>query len=212
MSRRGNNEGSIGQRKDGRWESRIDLGYGNGKRRRKSIYGETRKEVQEKLTRALRARQLGLPVESDRLTVGDWLTQWLGMQKPPATKPKTYEAYEGDLRIHLIPAFGNRPLVKLQPQEVREFMRREDRSRIFIEVDSELPRHAPRGAQRRDARRPDCCGAPGVTRTRDLLVRSQTLYPTELRALAQATNPSTVANRAGVAQPAPPSATMAVSP
>jgi integrase len=45
------------------------------------------------------------------------------MQKPPATKPKTYEAYEGDLRIHLIPAFGNRPLVKLQPQEVREFMR-----------------------------------------------------------------------------------------
>ncbi len=25
-------------------------------------------------------------------------------------------------------------------------------------------------------------GAPGVTRTRDLLIRSQTLYPTELRA------------------------------
>ena len=39
-------------------------------------------------------------------------------------------------------------------------------------------------------------GAPGVTRTRDLLVRSQTLYPTELRALAKATNPSTVTNRA----------------
>ncbi len=27
------------------------------------------------------------------------------------------------------------------------------------------------------------CGAPGVIRTPDLLVRSQTLYPTELRAL-----------------------------
>ncbi len=27
-----------------------------------------------------------------------------------------------------------------------------------------------------------CCGAPGVTRTPDLLVRSQTLYPAELRA------------------------------
>jgi hypothetical protein len=26
------------------------------------------------------------------------------------------------------------------------------------------------------------CGAPGMTRTCDLLVRSQTLYPTELRA------------------------------
>jgi hypothetical protein len=28
------------------------------------------------------------------------------------------------------------------------------------------------------------CGAPGMTRTCDLLVRSQTLYPTELRARA----------------------------
>lgn len=44
------------------------------------------------------------------------------MQKPPATKPKTYTAYENQVRIHLIPAFGRRPLVKLQPQEVREFM------------------------------------------------------------------------------------------
>ena len=30
------------------------------------------------------------------------------------------------------------------------------------------------------------CGAPGVTRTRDLLIRSQTLYPTELRAHPEA--------------------------
>ena len=29
------------------------------------------------------------------------------------------------------------------------------------------------------------CGAPGQIRTADLLVRSQTLYPTELRALAE---------------------------
>ena len=29
---------------------------------------------------------------------------------------------------------------------------------------------------------PFICGAPGMTRTCDLLVRSQTLYPTELRA------------------------------
>jgi hypothetical protein len=29
------------------------------------------------------------------------------------------------------------------------------------------------------------CGAPGMTRTCDLLVRSQTLYPTELRALRE---------------------------
>jgi integrase len=123
MSRRGNGEGSVFQRKDGRWEAVIDLGYREGKRYRKSIYGATRKEVSDRLTRELRSQQLGLPVGPDRLTVKDWLTKWLRQQEPPATKPKTYTAYESQVRLHLIPALGNRPLLKLQPQEVREFMR-----------------------------------------------------------------------------------------
>ena len=128
MSRRGNKEGSIYQRKDGRWASTIDLGYRDGKRHRKSFYGATRKEVQEELTRALRAEQLGLPAESGRLTVGDWLIQWLAAQRPPALKPKTYAAYEYQTRVHLIPAFGRSLLAKVQPQDVREFMRAKSES------------------------------------------------------------------------------------
>lgn len=122
MSRRGNNEGSIYQRQDGRWVATVHLGYREGKRDRKSIYGATRNEVQQELTRALRAQQLGLPAEPGRLTVGEWLKQWLETQKPPATKPKTYAGYEYQSRVHLIPAFGKRPLTKFQPQEIREFM------------------------------------------------------------------------------------------
>ena len=124
MSRRGNNEGTIYRRKDGRWVSTIHIGYIDGKRQRKSIYGETRDEVQKELTRALRAQQLGMPAESNSLTVGEWLKQWLITQQPPAKQPKTYAAYEYHTRMYLIPAFGKRPLVKLQPQEVREFMQR----------------------------------------------------------------------------------------
>jgi integrase len=124
MGRRGNNEGSIYQRKDGRWTAVLHDGYRDGKRHRKSIYGETRKEVQDELTRQLRAQQLGVPVESGRLTVGEWFDRWLKTQEPPALKPKAYTAYESHIRMHLKPAFGNRPLVKLQPQEVREFMKR----------------------------------------------------------------------------------------
>ena len=56
------------------------------------------------------------------------------------------------------------------------------------------------------------CGAPGVTRTRDLLVRSQTLYPTELRALAWVADHSTVPDRAPLSQLLRPSAKIAVSP
>jgi hypothetical protein len=122
MSRRGHGEGSIFERKDGRWVAIVDYGYRDGKRHRKSIYGATRKEVSDELKRTLRSQQLGIPPESGRLTVGEWLTKWLETHKPPTTKPKTYAAYEYHTRMHLIPAFGQRPLVKLQPQEVREFM------------------------------------------------------------------------------------------
>ncbi|MCS6881762.1 MAG: hypothetical protein NZU74_10540 [Chloroflexaceae bacterium] len=48
--RRGNGEGAIYQREsDGKWCASVDLGFINGKRMRKVIYGETRKEVAAKL-------------------------------------------------------------------------------------------------------------------------------------------------------------------
>jgi len=46
---RGHGEGSIYQRSDGRWAASITLGG----RKRKTFYGKTRREVQEKLRVAL---------------------------------------------------------------------------------------------------------------------------------------------------------------
>ena len=48
-ARRGKGEGGIHKRPDGRWEVRLDLGFVNSKRQRKSVYGRTRKEVADKL-------------------------------------------------------------------------------------------------------------------------------------------------------------------
>ena len=73
MAKRGQNEGSIFQRKDGRWAGVVNLGYESGRRRRKSFYGETRRQVQELLTAALRSLQLGIPVPSHRQTVAEFL-------------------------------------------------------------------------------------------------------------------------------------------
>ena len=45
--------GSIRQRPDGRWEGRVSLGRdGSGKRLSKSFYGDTQKEVAEKIRQA----------------------------------------------------------------------------------------------------------------------------------------------------------------
>lgn len=50
--RRGNNEGMISKRADGRWEGRISLEDG----KRKSYYGKTRQEVQRKLAEVRREK------------------------------------------------------------------------------------------------------------------------------------------------------------
>lgn len=48
---RGNGEGSIRQRKDGRWEARITIGCNeNGSQKIKYFYGKNGKEAAEKLS------------------------------------------------------------------------------------------------------------------------------------------------------------------
>ena len=49
-TRRGNLEGSIYQRNDGKWCGQVLIGYkSNGKPNRKTFYGRTREEVAKKI-------------------------------------------------------------------------------------------------------------------------------------------------------------------
>jgi integrase len=52
MGRRGNGEGSITRRKDGLYMVRYKVQTATGAKRR-TLYGKTRQEVAEKLTRAM---------------------------------------------------------------------------------------------------------------------------------------------------------------
>ena len=67
-SKRGQNEGSIYKRKDGRWTSVLNLGYQEGKLKRKYFYGATRKEVSDSLTAEQEKLGKGLPVVVKRQT------------------------------------------------------------------------------------------------------------------------------------------------
>lgn len=93
MSRRGNNEGSIYKRKDGRWAATINFGWQDGKYKRKTFYGKTRQEVQEKLTEALHTFQQGLPITTERQTIGHFIERWLEDSVKPSVRPKTYASY-----------------------------------------------------------------------------------------------------------------------
>jgi integrase len=122
MAKRGQNEGSIYQRKDGRWVSSLNLGIVNGKRRRKDFYGDTRKEVQEQLTRALADLQKGLPVIQEKQTVKQYLNRWLEDVVKRTTRPKTHQSYEQVVSLYILPAIGEVKLAKLNPQQVRTML------------------------------------------------------------------------------------------
>src|SRR5215216_4244458 len=80
--RRGNGEGGIYQREsDGKWCASVDLGFVNGKRRRKIIYGKTCKEVADKLKAIHRDQAAGINVATGRQTAKAFLERWLEVSK-----------------------------------------------------------------------------------------------------------------------------------
>lgn len=122
MGKRGNNEGSIFQRADGRWAGQVHLGYGEGKRLRRTFYGATQSEVIEKVKAAQSAIRSGLPLPPDRLTVGALLDQWLEEVVRPKNRPATYERHAGIVRAHLKPTLGHVRLAKLTPVQVQSLL------------------------------------------------------------------------------------------
>ncbi len=117
MARRGHGDGSIYQRNDGRWVASISL-EGN---KRKTFYGKTRKEVQQKLKTALHQQQQGTLVVAPQQKVGPFLEQWLEDVHKHTVRPRTYERYESMLRLHIVPGIGHHQLQKLAPQHLQQF-------------------------------------------------------------------------------------------
>ncbi len=128
MGRRGEGEGSIYQDAAGRWRGFVDLGYAGGKRRRKYVSGDTRREVAAGIRAATQARDAGLIVSTERTpTLGEWLTFWLDTIAAARVRPSTLAAYRGYVRNHIAPALGHHRLDKLQPEHLETFYRERTR-------------------------------------------------------------------------------------
>jgi len=112
--KRGNSEGSIYRRADGRWAASVSLDRG----RRKSYYGKTRQDVAGKLATALKAQRDGLPLVAERQRVGDYLASWLETARP-SLRARTWLRYEQYVRLHAIPWIGQVSLARLTPQHLQ---------------------------------------------------------------------------------------------
>ncbi len=114
MARRGNNEGSISQRSDGLWMSRISV---EGSKR-KYFYGSTRAEVAKKMQLALHDAQRGLTApRGERETFGRYLDSWLAVKKPEV-EHSYWLRCEQYVRLHVKPSLGRVALTKLTAQQL----------------------------------------------------------------------------------------------
>ncbi|HUY60970.1 MAG TPA: site-specific integrase, partial [Candidatus Dormibacteraeota bacterium] len=121
MSKRGNGEGSLYQRKsDGRWLAAYVAPDG----KRRTMVAATRQEASKRLTGALQAREAGTLISGKRQTVGAFLETWLRDSVRPRVRPWTYTGYEVQVRVHIVPAIGKVALDKLTPAQVQELMNR----------------------------------------------------------------------------------------
>jgi integrase len=113
MARRGNGEGSIRQRADGRWEARVRLPGGE----RVSLYGATRTEAAEGAARIMRDARLGVSVADGREPYGDYLRRWLALATAGKAE-STQVAYELAARLHILPVVGSVRLMELAPYHI----------------------------------------------------------------------------------------------
>ena len=116
-------DGTVRQRKDGRWEGRIVIGYDdNGYPKTKNVLAKTKKECVEKLQK-LKEECGGLKPEKVRseMPFGDWLTYWYENHSKPKIRPTTQETYESRIRLHIIPEIGDIPLNELTQNDLQQF-------------------------------------------------------------------------------------------
>lgn len=100
--------GTIRQRPDGRWEARFTVGRdpGTGKQIQRSVYGYTQQEVRKKLAQAVAEIDSGTYLPPSRITVSEWLTEWLATFCAGKVKLLTYQSYQGIIKNHINPAIG----------------------------------------------------------------------------------------------------------
>lgn len=115
MSKRANGEGNIRKRQDGKWEGRYVY---QGKRH--SVYGRTQAEVRKKLTEVQAQIDGGAYIAPSKITVAEWGKTWLS-DCLHGKNQETVSSYETKLRLHIVPAIGDKRLTELKPIVITHF-------------------------------------------------------------------------------------------
>jgi len=119
----GNGEGGITRhKKSGLYTARYTVQTPTGPKR-KTLYGKTRREVGERLTKAKAERDGGLVFDADNIKLGEYLGRWLTDSVRDTVRPTTFEGYEQMVRLHIRPVLGQLKLKNRTSAHVRGLYR-----------------------------------------------------------------------------------------
>jgi len=117
-------KGHIYKRSQGSWTIIYDLPADSmtGKRRQKSqtVKG-TKRDAQRYLREVLLSLEQGSYVKPNKITLGEWLRQWIKDYATMNTTDRTQESYSSIVERHLIPSLGKIILTDIQPQQIQSY-------------------------------------------------------------------------------------------
>lgn len=119
IKRAANGDGSIYQRKDGRWCAAVTIGYSNnGTQIRKSIYDKDREQLRVKLL-ALQNDIIinGGYVRDDVITLEQWGKKYLNDFIKNTVRPTTFDSYDTICRNHIF----NDKIAKMKLKEIKAY-------------------------------------------------------------------------------------------
>jgi len=137
-TRRGRGEGSIYYRPDrgGTWEAQVSLGYDQkGQRIRKTIFGRSKKAVQDKLA-ALQNDATTGHVTSTQMNMEQYLKHWIEA-RTSELRVTTVLRYQEIIRLHINPFIGQLKLTKIEPSHVQRLyntLKEQERSNRIMQL------------------------------------------------------------------------------
>lgn len=117
-------KGHIRKRGKNSWTLWVDRGRDPETRKRRqqtvTVHG-TKRDAEKELRVILTKMEEGAYIKPTKLTLGEFLIQWLENYVMTNTSPRTAEGYRVIVRRHLIPNLGMVLLTQLQPSQIQGY-------------------------------------------------------------------------------------------
>lgn len=111
----------VRKRDDSRWEGRIVVGHKeNGSSIFRYIYADTQKELTAKLRQSIDAYQGVELTEQSRMSLSEWLDQWLEQRVAGTVRGDTLDGYQRDLNNHVKLRLEQKQLTKITPANLKD--------------------------------------------------------------------------------------------